>query len=435
VAVQQIVDTSEFKSPTLHASAGARFHDPSGKIPIALVINSLPPYRLHLHRRIVRELKSIRLWTALTHQDDARWEPTGDGDDIGLVQFSAGVACDEQGKHFRREWAAGGKLIEWAKRIHVQAVVLNGYNDAGRVRLLLWCWGNGIPCFLVGDSNINDDRLTNTGWKGLVKRVLLGGLLRFCSAVLPCGTAGRLYFQKYGVPEQKIFPSPYEPDYESIRNVSPEVIADVRREFGLVEGRRRLLFCGRVVSIKRADLAIDTFCAIAARRPSWDLVILGDGPLRQELQTRVPPELRGRMIWIGHTGRQERVSAVQRCCDVLLLPSDREPWAVVINEALAAGLAVVSSSIAGAAVDLVRDGINGRLFPVGDRSAFEECLLDVTDEHSLAGMQAQSQIVLEEWRRIADPVEGLSRALKSVGIHADRQVSILQPEAAKLRRA
>jgi glycosyltransferase involved in cell wall biosynthesis len=63
---------------------------------------------------------------------------------------------------------------------------------------------------------------------------------------------------------------------------------------------------------------------------------------------------------------------------VLALPSDYEPWALVINEAAAAGLPSVSSDVVGATAELVRNGVNGRLFPVGSRRGAERCLRDVT---------------------------------------------------------
>src|SRR6185312_3755335 len=108
---------------------------------------------------------------------------------------------------------------------------------------------------------------------------------------------------------------------------------------------RRLLFCARLVPAKRADLALDAFAAIADARPGWDLAVLGDGPLAADLRARVPAGLRERVQWLGFAGDPAAVAAVFRRCDVLLLPSDYEPWAVVVGEACAAGLAVVCTSV------------------------------------------------------------------------------------------
>jgi glycosyltransferase involved in cell wall biosynthesis len=168
--------------------------------------------------------------------------------------------------------------------------------------------------------------------------------------------------------------------------------------------------------VKRVDLLMDAFLEIAGRRPEWDLVVLGDGPLRAQLQSRIPTDLSGRVIWAGFVDDQSVVSAVYRLSDVLVLPSDYEPWALVINEAVAAGLAVISSSVVGAAAELVPDGVNGRSFPPGDKCALVDAILEVTQFDALERMKSASAGVLEDWQRRGDPVEGLRQALRSVDI-------------------
>jgi glycosyltransferase involved in cell wall biosynthesis len=176
------------------------------------------------------------------------------------------------------------------------------------------------------------------------------------------------------------------------------------------------VYSGRLVPEKRVDLAIDAFACVAAQRPEWDLVIAGDGVLRAELEARVPAPLRPRVTWTGFLADPADVSAVYRLCDVLVLPSDYEPWALVVNEAAAAGLAVVSSSVVGAAHELVREGVNGALFPPGQVGAAAAALLSVTDPSRVDALRAGSARVLEAWRKQGDPVEGLRAALRHCGV-------------------
>ena len=99
-----------------------------------------------------------------------------------------------------------------------------------------------------------------------------------------------------------------------------------------------------------------------------------------------------------------------------VLPSNYEPWGLVINEAAAAGLAIVASDVVGAAAELVQDGVNGRLFPIRDHEALTTALLDVTAPDRIDAMRASSAAVLADWRTRGDPVSGLRRALKFVGV-------------------
>jgi glycosyltransferase involved in cell wall biosynthesis len=134
------------------------------------------------------------------------------------------------------------------------------------------------------------------------------------------------------------------------------------------------------------------------------------------MQDRVPADLKSRVCFTGFMDDQAAVSSLYRLSDILVLPSDYEPWALVINEAAAAGLAIVSSDIVGAAAELVRDGVNGRLFPPGDLPALTRCLLEITAPAKIDAAKSASATVLADWRARGDPVNGLRQAMKKAGV-------------------
>jgi glycosyltransferase involved in cell wall biosynthesis len=300
------------------------------------------------------------------------------------------------------------------KQNNIRAVVLHGYNDIGRLRIIRWCRRHSVPCFLFGDSNIHGDFVR--GVRRIIKAFYLRRIIHWCRGVMPCGTLGQAYFERYGADPEHIFFFPYEPDYELIRDLPAETIERTRRRFDLHPERRRLVFSARMISVKRADLLLDAFAAIAERRPQWDLVMAGEGPLRPALMERLPLALRSRVTWTGFIDDQSAISALYRLSDVLVLPSDYEPWALVINEAAAAELAIIASNVVGAAANLVKDSVNGRVFPSGDLAALTNCLLHVTNENRIDAMKTASADVLTQWREKADPVAGLRRALEKAGV-------------------
>jgi glycosyltransferase involved in cell wall biosynthesis len=384
---------------------------------VAIVANSLTPYRLNVHCRLAREIPEIRLWSVFTHETSqgADWEFNPPAE-IGPVSFGHGQSSAIQGqfKHALGEWRKGARIIRWMIEHDIRAVIVNGYNDLGRLRIIRWCHCNRIPCFVQGDSNVLNDRAR--GLKLAFKRIFLNLVLSRVSGALPVGTAGVAYFKKYGVPENRCFIFPLEPDYDQILNLPQQRIDEARARFMLSPDRRRIVFSGRLLQLKRVDLLIDAFNAIADRRPQWDLLIIGDGDIRPQLQARLRKDLEPRVQWTGFLNDQSLVSALYRLCDLLVLPSEREAWALVINEAAAAGLAMISSSIPGAAVDLIRENVNGRIFPSGDLAAFIDCLLDVTVPSRIDAMKAASPRVLQEWRRCADSVQTLRRVLRFCGV-------------------
>jgi glycosyltransferase involved in cell wall biosynthesis len=388
----------------------------NGKPAIAIISNSHTPYRLHLHQRIAREIPQIRLWSLYTHEiSSAPWQFSG-GQDIGAVFFGKGERSDRQDdpRHALREWKRGGKIIQWMREQSIRFVLMLGYNDPGRLRILRWCRRSGTPCWLFGDSNILADRIS--GPKAVVKKLIVGNVVRGCTGVFSCGRLGKEYFVKYGADPNRCQYFPYEPDYDLITNLDSARIAEIRQRFELDPGRRRIVYSGRLVPVKLCDLLIDAFAAIAAQRPQWDLVMVGDGELREKLKAQAPAELADRIRWTGFMDDQAAISAIYRLSDVLVLPSDYEPWALVVNEACAAGMAVVASNVVGAAAELVRDGVNGRIFAAGDGAALAQCLLDVTDPAKIDAYKAASAPVLADWRRVGDPVQGLRNALAASGV-------------------
>jgi glycosyltransferase involved in cell wall biosynthesis len=357
----------------------------------------------------VPELKLLTVVTHENHTDRWRYDPPAE---INAILFGPGEESSQQGsvRFARHEWHKGGRIIQWLEARDVRAVVVCGYNDLARIRIIFWCRRKGIPCFISGDANILIDN--PRGMKRVVKHLVLQPVLRAATGIFPCGRNGEAFFLRYGARPNRIHLFPYEPDIEEIQLLDASYIGSVREQFGLASHRRRIVFSGRLIELKRVDLLIDAFVkTVASARPEWDLLIIGDGPLRNALESLVPGWLRGRVHWTGFLGNQRQVGALYRASDVFAFPSNREQWALVIPEAAAAGLALVVASTVGSAVEFVHDGINGQLFPPDDLPALTRSLLNVTQEGKIEAMKAASHRQLADWRVRNDPVQGLRRAL------------------------
>jgi glycosyltransferase involved in cell wall biosynthesis len=387
---------------------------------------------LHNFRRIIKEIPEIEFFCFFTHGPsqswaDLPWEQEYPAD-IRPVVFHFGEPYPDGFRlsDARLEWRKGKRMIQWLKQHQARAVIVGGYNDLARIRVIRWCGRKRIPCFISGDSNKLGDR--PSGVWAIAKRLLLNNLLRSCAGVMPCGSVGKDYFRSYGVDDERMFLMPYESDFSLFQPSDRTLTERLCQTNGLAAARRRLVFGGRLVDVKRVDLLIDAFVALAPVRPNWDLLIIGDGPLRESLRNRVPSELQGRVIWKGFIEEPAMLADLYRCCDALVLPSDLEPWGIVITEAVAAGLAVVASDVVGAAYDLVQQGVNGILFPAGQSAPLLEALLEVTDEHKIEQFRDASPQIFRQWRAAVDPVQGLRKALTFAGV-IDRESAGSQARA------
>jgi glycosyltransferase involved in cell wall biosynthesis len=310
----------------------------------------------------------------------------------------------------------------------VQAVIINGYRFISYFRIMDSCYRNGIPFFVNNDSNIRAEWPLSP-LKSLAKRSIYDWWIKRSSGVMSMGKLGDDFFMKYGANPRRIYHVPCWPDYDSFATIDEDQLQRFRHKFGLIAGRHYMLYLGRLVPDKRVDLLIDAFANLADERPDWDLLIVGDGVLRDELRRRVPERLQSRVVWTGFVDGADTIAAYH-AAEVLVLPSDREPWALVVQEAMAAGLVVISTDRPGATYELIEDGKSGRVFPAGDKQELKRALLEVTAANALLRFKQQSRDRLGSWREIANPVPEIRRALCDIGVLKSRNAEMIDVKEA-----
>ncbi|MFA6044864.1 MAG: glycosyltransferase family 4 protein [Phycisphaerales bacterium] len=385
---------------------------------LAFVVNNLTPYRIQSLLRVKNELPQFRIKTYVTWNLKRNLWVYGNGNmpELGVVAFPDAVAESQIGTpdYYMGDWRTGGKIVEHLKADPPQAMVVAGYAYPAMSRVIRWCTKTKTPWLMWGDSNVHSD--TVTGLKRFVKNRVLDWIVKHVDALLICGDNGVRYYQNYGARRDEIFYFPVEPDYHLIDHPDLGLHAQIASQFGLVPGRRRLLVCSRLVPVKAVDQAIDAFAAVAYKLPNLDLVIVGDGPLRADLKARVPSPLRSRVIFAGFFDGQEKVNAFYHQCDVLLHPAVWEPWGVVILEAAAAGLAIITTNVVGAQPEVAIDGRNAVIIRPNDRRGLANAIVHIMRDDVIDAYKAQSKIVSNEFRVRCDLVKGLAAALTHVGV-------------------
>lgn len=146
-----------------------------------------------------------------------------------------------------------------------------------------------------------------------------------------------------------------------------------------------LVFVGRLAAVKGVPVLLEALAEVADL-PGIRLTLIGDGPERAALEAQVARlGLQGIVTFAGYLD-SAGVAGVLKTADALVLPSFAEGLPVVLMEAMAAGLAVVTTQIAGIP-ELVQDGVTGRLVPPGNRAALVLALREVlTDPGQAAAM-------------------------------------------------
>ncbi len=387
----------------------------SSKFQIAIISNEPTPYRLHVLKRLTTELDVVKIHNIFTHtisNPSMPWQMKI-GTELNSVFFPTHHLIP--GRYLSpRNFSLFRDICKYIIKNDVRMVVLLGYNDLTRLMLISWARRKKIPLVLCGDSNIFAEgrQPAHLRW---IKRRYLRWILKRLAGLMPMGTCGRAFFRLYSDHNLPEFLFPYEPDYAALRRPEQGKVDAFCRKFSLAPDRRRLLYCGRLVRVKRVDVLIEAFARIAVARPDWDLVIVGDGPLRAQLETLMPDALRDRIKWLGFLQFDEAALAYH-ACNVLVHPSEYEPWSLVINEALACDLPVVATSVVGAAVELVCHNDNGLIVPPRSVEALADALWDITIGNRYLEMKSRCAEMLDRWRRAADPVDGVRQALKHFGM-------------------
>jgi glycosyltransferase involved in cell wall biosynthesis len=149
--------------------------------------------------------------------------------------------------------------------------------------------------------------------------------------------------------------------------------------------------------------------------PRLLLVLAGNGAEQARLE-QLARELGVRLVLTGDV-EWARIVELYVAADVFALLSEREPWAVVVNEAAACGLPLVLSDRVGAAHDLLRDGENGTLVPAGDVGAAAAAFRALAADPELRrGQGERSRELARDWG-YGPSVEGFLEAVREAAVH------------------
>ncbi|KRS11896.1 glycosyl transferase family 1 [Roseovarius atlanticus] len=141
---------------------------------------------------------------------------------------------------------------------------------------------------------------------------------------------------------------------------------------------QRLLFVGRLAGVKGVPVLLEALAGVSDR-PDWHLDLIGDGPERKAIEARARAlNLSDRVTFHGYRSQADVAEALGRT-DLFVLPSFAEGLPVVLMEALAAAVPVVTTRIAGVS-ELVADGESGLLVPPGDAEALRWAITKLLDD-------------------------------------------------------
>jgi len=259
-------------------------------------------------------------------------------------------------------------------------------------------------------------------WKSRVKRWLWPGLFRLADVVIIVSSGGAALMRSLGIPEDRIMVVPFCVDNDWWMERSDRVDrAGVRARWDIPQDVAVVLFCAKLQPWKRPQDVLRAFAK--ARSADAYLVFAGDGTLRPALESEAESlGIAGRVRFLGFVN-QSGLPEVYTASDLMVLPSDHEPFGLVVNEAMLCRCPVVVSDRVGARFDLVREGETGYVFPCGDVDSLAAILRDaLRDRTHLQRMGELSRNRMSSWS-VKDYVGALIQAVFK-GIQSQSQPAI-----------
>ena len=199
--------------------------------------------------------------------------------------------------------------------------------------------------------------------------------------------------------------------------------ADLLRKSLNLDGKKVLLYCGRLIKVKGFEYLLDTFSKL--QQHNDDLVLLVIGGLYGSGCKYSPEEIKsmyhiygGEKVLFTGTIMNPKKAAYFLLADVVVVPSifmteEYEVWGFAVNESMSVGKPVIATEAVGAAYDLIHDGVNGYIVPDKDSEAlFQAIKMIIDDPSKQKEMGAQSLRILQEGFTYESMSLGFKKAIK-----------------------
>jgi glycosyltransferase involved in cell wall biosynthesis len=356
---------------------------------VALLTEIISPYRIPVFNALAR-VKGIELhviFLAETDPTQRRWLVYKDE-----IEFSYEVL-----PAWRRRWGGLHILLNrglWPalQRFQPNSILCGGYNYPAFWEALIWAKSHSAHFVAWIESTSRDQRNPS-----LLAAFIKRQFIRNCSAFAVPGRSAFEYVTSMGVPAERIHTAPNAVDNQRFANLARtvrEYKAQTRTDLGLPP--RYFVYAGRVTREKGVFQLLEAYTQLAPElRSQVGLVLVGEETARNELMKNAAKIYPGTVVFPGFAQR-DQLAAFYALAEVLVFPTLSDTWGLVVNEAMACGLPIIASDVAGCVADLVHDGENGYVIPSANVGKLSEAMAAFARDPQLASRMGQRSARLIE---------------------------------------
>lgn len=295
------------------------------------------------------------------------------------------------------------------------AVWVHGWSWFCSLQVIFAAEKLNIPVFIRGDSNIL--REPKQLIKKLIKQAILRWLFKKVSRFLYVGKLNYQFYQSYGISDEQLVSVPHAVDNDFFQEqamLARTNRKELKKSLELDPTRPIILFAAKLMDVKRPEDLLSAYRLLSLdgiQEPEPYLLFVGDGALKDSLENTARETGWQSIKFLGFKNQSE-MPAMYDLCDIFVLPSIFEPWGLAINEVMNAGKTVVVSDQVGCAPDLVLDGQNGTIFPMGDVVSLAKSMKWAIANSRIAG---QKSLEIIKKYSFTDDIKGLKNLALSLG--------------------
>ena len=316
------------------------------------------------------------------------------------------------------------RLYSLLEREAPDTIFIPGWSDPAALTALDWALTSNVPVVIMSESPRPDED------RRALKEFLKRRLVQLCSAALVGGSPHAEYMEELGMSGNRIFTG-----YDAVDNDyfvagaqrARENASRLRAELSLPE--RYFIASARFVERKNLVRLLRAYARYRrlsstqdyrttplqdnesvsgsevsgpwsmVRGSPWNLVLLGDGPLKSDLCHGTSDLGLGNSVLLPGFKQYDELPSYYGLASAFVHTSLSEAWGLVVNEALASGLPVIVSKQCGCGRDLVHNGENGFQFDATDEHALAQLMLRVASMSptDLAAMGEKGRKVVAKW--------------------------------------
>lgn len=298
---------------------------------------------------------------------------------------------------------------------NLHSVLVHGYTHRFEWQVVFAARSEGIRTVLRGELNdmqaASKQRFSPGSLvKETARNIALAAFYQSIDSFCYVGKLARQHLLVRGIPEERLFFSPYSVDDDLFEAQRAQIDRErAREDLGIHDSDFAVLFSGKLIPRKDPSIVLRALGILAD--PSLRLIVVGDGELRETLEAEARQlGISSQVIFAGFVN-QSRLGKYFVAADAFVLPSTFETWGLVVNEAMQFALPVIVSDAVGCRHDLVEDGETGLVFPAGDEATLAERLRTLRSDRAEArrlGANARRRI---GYYSVKNSVRGICEAI------------------------